>query len=141
MIIYYIFQLAGADADVTYNTAWQGLWAFAEISLGITVTCSFSLPKFIEAKGTFLRGVLSSFTRPFTSLTSGGSLGTRFQSRNDADTLRGIGPDAGTLPGNSESDLPLANHGQGIERHPSFEGTNGPTKFTSVTAVDFREGI
>jgi hypothetical protein len=83
MIIVYVTRLGGENADVSYNTAWQGLWAFAEISLGIIVTCMFSLPKFIEAKGAKLRGVFSNLARPFTSLTSGGSFGILMQSRKD----------------------------------------------------------
>ena len=58
--------MSSSNADVSYNSAWLGLWAFAEISVGVSVTGTFLLPKFLEAEGPKLRGVLG---RPFTSLT------------------------------------------------------------------------
>lgn len=86
MIIVYVNRIGGTNADVSYNVGWQALWALAEISFGLTVTGMFSLPKFLEAKGTMLRGFVSSLARPFTSLTSGGSSGIIMQSRRDANT-------------------------------------------------------
>lgn len=58
--------MSDSNADVSYNSAWVGLWALAEISVGVSVTGTFLLPKFLEAEGPKLRGVLG---RPFTSLT------------------------------------------------------------------------
>lgn len=66
MILVYLSRTAGPNADVSYNSAWLGLWALAEISVGVSVTGIFLLPKFVEAEGPKLRGVLG---RPFTSLT------------------------------------------------------------------------
>ena len=66
MILFYLSRVSGSNADESYNSAWLGLWAFAEISVGVSVTGTFLLPKFLEAEGSKLRGV---FGRPFTSLT------------------------------------------------------------------------
>ncbi|KAL8672747.1 MAG: hypothetical protein Q9168_002801 [Polycauliona sp. 1 TL-2023] len=51
MVILYVSRQDGTTADISYNVAWMGLWAYAEIGLGIIVICTFSLPKFIEVKG------------------------------------------------------------------------------------------
>lgn len=70
MILFYLSRTSGSNGDVSYNTAWLGLWAFAEISVGVSVTGTFLLPKFLEAEGPRLRGVLRGVLgRPFTSLT------------------------------------------------------------------------
>lgn len=74
MIIVYVNRMGGPSADIAYNTAWQGLWAFAEISFGLTVTGTFLLPKFIEAKGADLRGIFSLIARPFSSSFSATTL-------------------------------------------------------------------
>ena len=58
MIVVYLSQMSGSNADVSYNSAWLGLWALAEISVGVSVTGTFLLPKFLEAKGPKLRGLL-----------------------------------------------------------------------------------
>lgn len=74
MIIYYILLMSGAKADISYNTAWMGLWVLAEISLGIIVSCTFSLPRFVEAEGPRFRTVYRSVTKPLTSIPGFGSL-------------------------------------------------------------------
>ena len=66
MILFYLSRFSGSNADISYNSAWLGLWAFAEISVGLSVTGTFLLPKFLEAEGPKLRDVLG---RPLTSLT------------------------------------------------------------------------
>lgn len=134
MIIVYVLRVGGENADVSYNTAWQGLWAFAEISLGIVVTCTFSLPKFIEAKGTKLRGVLSSLTRPFTSLTSGGSFGSIMQSKKDTTASEEVTLDRVPMTGYSESDLPFTNHDHHLTRYP-YDGIHNPTKYPIVNGA------
>lgn len=135
MIIIYVTRLGGENADVSYNTAWQGLWAFAEISLGIVVICTFSLPKFIEAKGKMLRGLLSSLTRPFTSLTSGLSLGALTQLKKDTSASREVTLDRVAVTGNSESELPFTNRDYNIDIHPSREGDYNLAKYPSVNTV------
>lgn len=66
MISIYLSRASASNADASYNSAWLVLWALAEISVGISVTGTFLLPKFLEAEGPKLRGVLA---RPFMSLT------------------------------------------------------------------------
>ena len=66
MILLYLSRMSSSNTDVSYNSAWLGLWAFAEISVGVSVTGTFFLPKFLEAEGPKLRGGLG---RAFTSLT------------------------------------------------------------------------
>ncbi|KAL8783397.1 MAG: hypothetical protein Q9213_004656 [Squamulea squamosa] len=70
MIVFYIVRMSQKYADVSYNCAWLGFWAWAEISLGIVVTCTFSLPKLVEAKGKNMRIALSNLAKPLTSFTS-----------------------------------------------------------------------
>ena len=132
MIIYYVTRLSGTTADVTYNIAWMGLWVFAEISFGITVTGTFLLPKFIEAKGTKLLNVYSSLTRPLTSLTSKLSFGTLLQSRKGTVASQDISLDTITIIGNSENDLALAEP----ESRPSYEGTHDPANCTRVNGTN-----
>ncbi|KAL8749337.1 MAG: hypothetical protein Q9199_007748 [Rusavskia elegans] len=67
MVILYVSRQDGATADISYNVAWMGLWAYAEIGLGIIVICTLSLPKFFEVKGKKVRIFLSGITRPFSS--------------------------------------------------------------------------
>ncbi|KAL8649407.1 MAG: hypothetical protein Q9226_005587 [Calogaya cf. arnoldii] len=55
MIIFYAVRIGQKDADVSYNSAFMGFWVFAEISLGIIVTCTFSLPKLVETMRLTLR--------------------------------------------------------------------------------------
>lgn len=125
MIIVYVTRLGGVNADVSYNTAWQGFWAFAEISLGITVTCTFSLPKFIEARGTKLRGIFSSLTRASTSLMPGGSFRILRQSKKDTTASpEEVALDRVNIVGCSESDLSSTDGDQDIERYPSYEGVH-----------------
>lgn len=70
MIIFYALRIGEEDADVSYNAAWMGFWIFAEISLGIIVTSTFSLPKLIEARGKTMRIALSNLARPLGYFTS-----------------------------------------------------------------------
>lgn len=68
MIFIYTLRMGGPNGDVSYNTAWQGFWVFAEISLGLIVTCTLTLPRFIEAEGKQLRALISKVSGPFGSL-------------------------------------------------------------------------
>ena len=67
MIILYVSRQDGTTADISYNVAWMGLWAYAEIGLGITVICTLSLPKLIEVKGRKVRVFFSGIIQPFSS--------------------------------------------------------------------------
>ena len=140
MIIFYVTRLDGPNADVTYNIAWMGLWVFAEISFGITVTGTFLLPKFIEARGAKLCSVYFSVTRPLTSLTSKLSFGNLLQSRKDTEVTQDVSLDTVAIAGNSENDPGFANPDQDMESHPSSECIFDPTKYTSVSFTDTATG-
>jgi hypothetical protein len=45
-------------ADISYNTMWMGLRAFAETGLGIIVSCMLSLPKLIGMRCKVLHNTL-----------------------------------------------------------------------------------
>lgn len=137
MIIVYVTRLSGEYADVSYNSTWQGLWAFAEISFGIIVTGAFSLPKFIEAKGPQIRSLFSSLTPPFTSITSSVSFGIPMQSRKStvASQEATLG-DRVNMIGHPESNVSFLNRDHDIEGHPSYEGIPDPAKYPSVDATD-----
>ncbi|KAL8914310.1 MAG: hypothetical protein Q9171_001030 [Xanthocarpia ochracea] len=67
-VIIYTVRMGEEDADFTYNAAWQCFWVYAEISLGIIVTCTLTLPKFIEARGKRLRAMALTISKPFGTL-------------------------------------------------------------------------
>jgi hypothetical protein len=123
MIIIYVQRLDGENADLTYNTAWEGLWVFAEISFGLIVACSFALPQFIEAKGTMLRGLFSSLTR---SVASAMSFGTLTQSEKDTISLEEAALDRVTIMRNSDSDLPLTDRDQSTKSNSRPESVEVP---------------
>ena len=140
MIIFYVTRLNGQNADVTYNIAWMGLWVFAEVSFGITVTGIFLLPKFIEARGAKLCNVYYSVTRPLTSLKSKLSFGNLLQSSKGTEVIQEVSLDTVAIAGNSENDLAFTNPDQDMESHSSFECIHDPAKFTSVNATDTTTG-
>lgn len=113
MVIVYLSRMTNKNADVSYNTAWGGIWVFVEISFGITVTGMLFLPKFIEAEGTKLWGVFSSLTRPVTSLTSG---------KKDTTASQEVTLDTIAMIGDSRSDVVSINRDQDVERYPFYEG-------------------
>lgn len=133
MIIVYVTRIRKKDADISYNVAWEGSWAIAEIGFGIIATCTFSLPKFIEAEGSKLRGVFSSLTRPLTSV---GFLGTLMRSKNDTTASQEVTVDRITIIEHSESDLPFTNGDQDMERYSSYECVHSPANYPSVNATD-----
>ena len=60
----------GDNQDASYEMAWMGLWSWAEISLGVIVACTLSLPKFVRAKSKEFGSLFSSVARPFNSFKS-----------------------------------------------------------------------
>ena len=134
MIIFYVSRLAGANADVSYNTAWQGLWVFAEISFGIIVTCTLLLPKFLEAKGPKLRGIFWSLTRPFASFGSGGSFGILMQSSKDTAGSREAKLDGVVIVERAESETSSTHRDQDIETYPTYESVHSPVGYPSKAA-------
>lgn len=130
MIILYVSRMGDENSDVSYNTAGEGLWALAEISFGIIVTCTLSLPKFIEAEGTRLRGVLSSLTRPFSPLNkSVGSFGSAAMRSKETTA-------ASQEEATSERALPLNNSDSDLERCPSYQHVQRPENDRNVGATD-----
>ena len=127
MIILYVTRLDGTNADVSYNIAWMGLWVFAEISFGITVTGTFLLPKFIEAKGTKLHGYFLGLTRSFGNL---------LPSKKGSSAVEEVTLDTVTIMGHSENDFTYPD--RDMERYPSSEGVHEPASYTGVKAMDTR---
>ncbi|KAF2832848.1 hypothetical protein CC86DRAFT_399514 [Ophiobolus disseminans] len=70
LVILFLVRMSGEDADVSFNAAWMGLAGCAEIAFGIIVTCMLSLPKFFDAKGKWLLGLLYGLSRPFTLMST-----------------------------------------------------------------------
>ena len=114
----------------------MGLWVFAEISFGITVTGTFLLPKFIEAKGAKIRNVCFSLTRPLTSFTSKLSFGNLLQSRKGTEATQEVSLDTVTILGNSGNDISFTNPDQDAESHQSYKGVHDPANYTSVNTTD-----
>lgn len=55
---YYAWKIVKSP-DITYNMIFEGLWAFAEISIGIIVSCLPVLPKFFTHVGPKILSVRS----------------------------------------------------------------------------------
>ena len=72
MRIPYMITLSnqGEYRDISYEMIWMGLWSWAEIAMGIIVACTLSLPRLYRAKSRQLGFLLSTVTRPFSSLKS-----------------------------------------------------------------------
>ncbi|KAF2804430.1 uncharacterized protein BDZ99DRAFT_481249 [Mytilinidion resinicola] len=66
-IIMYLLRMAGANADVSYNIAWLGLWVAAEVSFGLCVISLLSLPKLMEVKGKHWFALVA---KPFSSFST-----------------------------------------------------------------------
>ena len=65
----YLFRNVGdvrSFPDNSYNNYWMSLCVLAEVSIGVSITGTFSLPKFIEVEGPKLRAVFTRLTRPLT---------------------------------------------------------------------------
>ena len=132
MVIVYLARMLRKNADASYNIARGGIWAFAEIGLGITVTGVFYLPKFIEAKGTKLRGIFSSLKRP---LPAEGPLGSFIQARKGTKAAEDMELDTVHMIGCSESSVGSYYGEQDVERYPSDEDVHIPATVTSVNAT------
>ncbi|KAM0794380.1 hypothetical protein BDR22DRAFT_875971 [Usnea florida] len=135
MIIVYLSRMSGENADVSYNICWLGLWVFAETSLGITVTGTFLVPKFVEAKGAKLRGVFTRLTRSFpSSLTSIASFAHVTQLRRNTITSQDGRLDTMAMIGRSESNASTINRDQDVERQTSDESVYHSAGYTGVSA-------
>ena len=81
MLMVYVIRAGGENADISYDDFWQSLCAFVEVSIGVSISGTFSLPKFFEAEGPKLRAV---FSRLRGAVTSGRRLGIPLQWKADA---------------------------------------------------------
>ena len=134
MVIVYLSRMTGDNADVSYNICWLGLWVFAETSLGITVTGTFLLPKFIEAKGAKLRGIFLSLAPSLpSSLTSKTSFAHVAQLKKNAITSEDGRIDMIAMIGRSESDVSTLNRDQDVERQTSDESVHDSAKYLGVS--------
>lgn len=117
MIIYYTTLVSGPNADVSYNTAWFGSWVYAEICLGIMVTCTISLPKFVEAKG---EKVIKVFQAVISPLRSFSSLVTLVRSTKTRSSRFGAASDdrAADAEMHSETELVIHACGHDVESPP-----------------------
>ncbi|KAF2625595.1 hypothetical protein BU25DRAFT_473707 [Macroventuria anomochaeta] len=57
-----------AEADVSWNGLFIGIWTTLEVSLVFVVACTLCLPKLIQAKGEKFRVALSYASAPFTAV-------------------------------------------------------------------------
>ncbi|KAL8927690.1 MAG: hypothetical protein Q9172_001250 [Xanthocarpia lactea] len=114
-IIIYTVRMGAEDADFTYNAAWQGFWAYAEISLGIIVTCTLTLPKFIEARGKKLRAMALTISKPFGTLAHS----TRSRLVKTETTVPSDSTATGSLEWRRDEDQSLETHS--IEARPKTE--------------------
>lgn len=133
MIIFYVIRFQKKGADVSYNVLGAGLWASAEISLGIIVICVFTLPKFIEARGAKIRAICWSLTRPLMSCMSG-SFGHLTQSNKNTTASQGTTLNGVDTSGHSARDLSFANRDQDLESHPSQEDIYDFDRYPKVKA-------
>ena len=122
MIIVNLIRAVGEIADASYHETWMGLWVLAEVSIGVSIIGTFSLPKFVEAEGPKLRGVFSRLTRP---LASQPRFGIPMQWKHDAIVAsQELQPDDAftKIEHSSENDLVAStNDDHDVEGRPSYE--------------------
>lgn len=135
MLIYYGARLQEKNADVSYNILWEGSWAGAEICFGIIVTCMFTLPQFIEAKGAKIRIFGSSLIRPLKLFTSG-SFRRLMPSNKDITVSRGTTLNRIDTSDHSTGDLSFTNIDRDLEIYPSSDATDDFNRYPSVKATD-----
>lgn len=70
MRTYYTWEL-GLSQDVTYNLGLMGLWTYAEISIGIVISCTPIFPRFYQEFGPKIYAVLSFGSMPSETTQSG----------------------------------------------------------------------
>ena len=121
----YLLRAVQGDADKSFNDFRINISAFAEVSVGVSVIGTFMLPKFLEANCPKLLGVLSRFTRHFTSGRRFGVL-VRWKGDTMVASQEFAHSDKITIVEQpSESDLEAStNHDDDMERYPSYEGVH-----------------
>lgn len=136
MVIVYINRSQRKNADVSYNVLWESLWSSVEISFGIIVTCMFTLPKFIEAKGAKIRMFCSSLMWPLKFFRSE-YLRCLFQrSKNNAPS-EGMTINRVDTSDHSAGDISISNRDQDLENGPSEDDSYEFIRYPSVKAGDW----
>ncbi|KAF9693693.1 hypothetical protein EKO04_008336 [Ascochyta lentis] len=70
MRIWFTLNIAAviAEADVSWNSLFIGIWTTLEVSLVFVVACTLCLPKLIQSKGRKFRVALSYASAPFSAI-------------------------------------------------------------------------
>ena len=140
IIIFYVTRVIKTNADVSYNILWEGLWATVEIGFGITVTCMFTLPKFVKAKGAKIQNFCSSLIQPLKSFTPG-FFGHFTQSAKDMTAFRGKKVNTVDTGDQSASDFPFADRHQDLESYPAQEDGYDINRNLSIKMIDTLDKI
>ena len=118
----YLVRAEGKNADASHRGYWMILWAIADVSIGVSITGTFSLPKFVEAEGPKLRRIFSRLTRP---LTPERRVGIPVQPKEDRGVASQERKPNDMFPAtehSSQSDLIVCtDHDHDLERGPSKE--------------------
>ena len=147
---YYTWKIV-QSSDITYNLCIMGLWAYAEISIGIIVSCLPVLPKFFNHFGPRIYGSFSLQTWSVTLLRpkmrstgntdktgTSSRLRRLFTERSGENSIPGIWNDS-----NHSSELKGAyiNLDKYETQSPKSAGTNGITPTPVNGPATRREGL
>ena len=69
-MIYFVHKMVEKNADISYNGFWLGLSACGEMSMGIIVTSTLTLPKFFQVHCKSFRSGISKVFDSWTSHTA-----------------------------------------------------------------------
>ena len=140
MVIFYVTHRIKRNADVSYNILFEGLWATVEIGFGIIVTCMFTLPKFIDAKGAKIQTLCLSLMRSVKSFTSGSS---EYHTQSDTDMTASweMKFNRVEIDDQATSDISSANCHQDLQSHPTREGSYDIDRGLGVKALDVQDKI
>ena len=117
----YVIRNIENIADNSYNNFWMSLCVLAEVSIGVSITGTFILPKFIESEGPKLRAVFVRLTRPLTFRRRSGIPVQRKEDARVASEEREPDDTFAMHEHSSESDLvAYTNHDYDAEQRPSF---------------------
>lgn len=135
IVIFYVTRVIRTNADVSYNILWEGLWATVEIGFGITVTCMFTLPKFVKAKGAEIQNFCSSLIQPVKSFKSR-NFGHFTLSNKGMTASRGKNVNIVDTGDQLASDLSFADRHQDLESYPAQEDGYDIDRHQSIKTID-----
>ena len=122
MMMVYVIRGVDQNSDHSYNDFWMILWVLVEVSIGVSILGTFSLPKFIEAKGPKLRGFFLHLTRPLTFGRRSAAPVQRMEDARVTPEERKSSDTFATYEHSSESKLvAFMNHDRDVERCASDE--------------------